>query len=256
MPSYVSPQERSRQLVREAHQQYRSYDLLYCPRVVQPRARSVPLFPSGCLLVRCWGSWWAHRLDKGQLCHRPAWPQAGLVAGWLGHGGRSLTHRVRFHIVLPHLRQRQLVGTHFIQASSPAQFQVPSCLPLRMSVCSGASIPHGSSDPGVAQTVHRSILCGDVVCRRAQWAHAGLGCANLLCQGWHAHAASLHSKMRSRQFVGTGGSDAPQMRSGQLVGKANQQYRSYGVAGPRGAQPRARPHSFHQFACWCDCVIS
>ena len=32
MSSYVGPQVRSRQLVSEAHQQYRSYDLLYCPQ--------------------------------------------------------------------------------------------------------------------------------------------------------------------------------------------------------------------------------
>ena len=52
------------------------------------------------VVVRCGGSWWARRLGKGRLCHRPAWPQAGLVAGWLGHGRRGWTQRVRFHIGL------------------------------------------------------------------------------------------------------------------------------------------------------------
>ena len=97
-----------------------------------------------------------------------------------------------------------------------------------------ASIPRGRSDSGVAQIVYRSVLFGDVVFRRAHWAHAGLGFANLLCQGGHAHGASLHSKMRSRQFVGTGGSDGPRVCNGELVREANQQYRSCSVAGPRG----------------------
>ena len=174
-------------------------------------------------------------MGKGRLYHRPAWPQAGLVAGWLGNGRRGSTQRVRFHIGLHHLRHMQPVGTDFIQASLPVQFRAPSCrLPLPMSVCSGGfSIPRGHSDSGVDQIVYRSVLFGDVVFRRVHWAHAGLGFANLLCQGGHAHGASLHSKMCSRQFVGTGGSDAPRMCIGQLVGEANQQYRSYSVAGPR-----------------------
>ena len=46
-----------------------------------------------------------------------------------------------------------------------------------------ASVPRVRSDSGFAQIVYRSALFGDVVCRRVHWAHAGLGFANLLCQG-------------------------------------------------------------------------
>ena len=78
---YIGLQLRSQQLAGEAHQEYSSTP----PGVAQPGGQSVPLFPSGCLLVRCCGSWWSHRFGQGRLCHRPGWPQAGLVTGRLGH---------------------------------------------------------------------------------------------------------------------------------------------------------------------------
>ena len=175
-------------------------------------------------------------MGKGRLCHRPAWPQAGLVAGWLGHGRRGWTQRVRFHIGGHHLRHMQPVGTDFMQASLPAQFRVPLCrLPSLMSVCSGGFCSPCSFGFGV---------CPNCVQERSLWrcgvAAGSLGtCRPGLCQpfvsgGGHAHGASLHSKMRSRRFVGTGGSDGARVCDGQLVGESNQQYRSYSVAGPRG----------------------
>ena len=164
-------------------------------------------------------------LATGRLGRRLAWSRQAWLdteGAFPYRGSSSAAHAAGWH----------RLDTSILGCTVPG----PSCrLPLPMSVCSGGfSIPRGHSDSGVDQIVYRrSVLFGDVVFRRVHWAHAGLGFANLLCQGGHAHGASLHSKMCSRQFVGTGGSDAPRMCIGQLVGEANQQYRSYSVAGPR-----------------------
>ena len=167
-------------------------------------------------------------LATGRLGRRLAWSRQA----WLDTESAFPYRASGLH----HLRQMQPVGTDFIQASLPAQFRVPLCrLHSLMSVCSGGFCSPCSFGFGV---------CPDCVQERSLWrcgvAAGSLGtCRPGLCQpfvsgGGHAHGASLHSKMRSRRFVGTGGSDGARVCDGHLVGESNQQYRSYSVAGPRG----------------------
>ena len=127
MSSYIGLQLRSRQLAGEAHKDYSST----ARGVAQPSGRSVALFPSGCLLVRCCGSWWAHRLGQGRLGHKLAWSQAGLVtAGMAGRKEGVFSSDCNACATGSRLAQTSRKGPRL-----PAQFRIPSrSLPLPMSV--------------------------------------------------------------------------------------------------------------------------
>ena len=246
MSSYIGLQLRSRQLAGEAHKEYSST----ARGVAQPSGRSVALFPSGCLLVRCCGSWWAHRLGQGRLGHKLAWSQAGLVTA--GVAGRK--EGVSLSGCITCATGSRLAQTSRKGRRLPAQFRIPSrSLPLPMSVGSGVFYCPWLFGPRRRPNLHKN-LSGDVAAQGVHWAYAGFGVADSFSQGRRGDAASLHPNMRSRKLGGTG-SYAPRVHRGQLVGEANQQYSRNSVAAPRVLQPRARSHSCHQFARWCEAVV-
>ena len=152
---------------------------------------------------------WARAgLGTGRLGHRPAWSKAGLVtAGVAGHrGGVSISSFITC-AAGSRVAQTSQKGLRLHSSESLRA----ACL-RRRRFAAVSSIARGCSDPWVPQFVYMKYIFGDVMYRPAHWAHAGLGIADIFCQGRCGDRASLHSNMRNRQSVGTGRCSAPPVK--------------------------------------------